>query len=122
MLVGSRWPMERLWKWWKEHGKLDPWRSSKPERILSELSAPLLGLLITDWQTVLGGWQAAKRRLVKAKQVGEGMVALAGLAAVEVVVEHTVLMMQTGWTIDWRKKRPHIYHLLADPKLIHSFG
>src|SRR5947209_8588746 len=86
---------------------------------------PLLGLLITDWQTVLGGWQAAKRRLVKAKQVGAGMapcLALAGLAAVEVVVEHTVLMMQTGWTIDWRKKRPHIYHLLADPKLIHSFG
>jgi hypothetical protein len=48
--------------------------------------------------------------------------ALAGIVAVEVVVEHTVQMMQTGCTIDWRKKRPHTSQLVADPTLIQGLG
>ncbi len=127
VLLRCRWQIELVWKLWKERGKLDTWRSYKPERILTEIYAKLLGLLITHWQTVLGCWQAPNRSLVKAKQVVEWMapclaLAFVGLAAVEVVVEHTVLMMQTGCTIDSRKKRPNTYQLLADPKLIQSFG
>jgi hypothetical protein len=48
-LVLMRWSfqIELLWKLWKEHGKLDTWRSYKPERILTEIYAKLLGLIIT---------------------------------------------------------------------------
>jgi hypothetical protein len=127
VLVRCRWQIELLWKLWKQHGKLDTWRSYKPERILTEIYAKLLGLVITQWQTLLGCWQAPNRSLVKAKQVVEWMVpclalALAGMIGVEVVVEHTVLMMQTGCTIDSRRGRPNTYQLVADPTLIQGLG
>jgi hypothetical protein len=127
VLVRCRWQIELRWKLWKEHGKLDTWRSYKPERVLTEIYAKLLGLVITHWQTLLGCWQAPNRSLVKAKQVIEWMapclaLAFAGMVAVEVVVEHTVLMMQTGCTIDSRRSKPNTYQLVADPTLIQRLG
>ena len=104
------------------NGKLDTWRSYKPERILTEIYAKLLGLIITYWQMLMGCWQAPNRSLVKAKQVVEWMtpclaLALAGVVAVETVVGRTVQMMGKGCTINARKKRPNTYQLLADPQL-----
>src|SRR5207237_747535 len=64
VLVRSRWQIELFWKLCKEQGKLDTWRSYKPERILTELYAKLLGLIITYWQILLGCWQAPNRSLV----------------------------------------------------------
>ncbi len=127
VLVRCRGSIERLWKLWKEHGQLDRWRSYKPERLLTEIYAKLLGLLFTPWQTLLGCWQAPKRSLVKAKQVVEGMapclaLAFVGFVALEVVVEHTVQLMQTGCTIDARRGRPNTYQLVADPTLIQRLG
>ena len=113
---------ELLWKLWKQHGKLDTWRSYKPERIVTEIYAKLLGLVIMHWQVLIGCWQAPNRSLVKAKQVVEWMtpclaLALAGLVPVSCVVGRTAQMMQTGCTIDSRRKRPNTYQLVADPKL-----
>src|SRR5205085_3431503 len=61
VLLRVRWQIELLWKLWKQHGKLDTWRSYKPERILTEFCAKLLGLVITrlpdlDW--LLAGSQS----------------------------------------------------------------
>src|SRR5205823_5234556 len=42
VLLRVRWQIELLWKLWKQHGKLETWRSYKPERILTEFSAKLL--------------------------------------------------------------------------------
>ncbi len=122
VLVRCRWQIELLWKLWKQQGKLDTWRSYKPERILTEIYAKLLGLIITYWQMLIGCWQAPNRSLVKATQVVAWMtpclaLALAGVVAVETVVERTVQMMGTGCTINARKTRPNTYQLLADPKL-----
>ena len=123
-LVLARWSfqIELLWKLWKQHGKLDTWRSYKPERIRTEIYAKLLGLLISHWQTLIGCWQAPNRSLVKAKQVVEWMtpclaLAFAGIVAVETVVERTVQVMGTGCTMDSRKRRPNTSQLLADPQL-----
>lgn len=125
--VRCRWQIERLWKFWKEHGKLETWRRDIPERILTAISAKLLGLLIPHWQTLLGCWQAPNRSLVKANQVVSWMapclaLAFVGMVALAVVVEHPVRMMQTGSTIDSRRSRPTTYQLVADPTLIHSLG
>ena len=35
-----------VWKLWKQYGTLDEWRSKQPWRILCELYAKLLGVLI----------------------------------------------------------------------------
>ena len=127
VLLRVRWQMELLWKLWKQHGKLDTWRSDKPERILTELYAKLLGLVFTHWHTLLGCWQAPNRSLLKAKQVVEWMtpclaLALTGLVPVPTVVQRTAQMMQTGCTINSRRKRPNTYQLLADPRLVGSLG
>jgi Transposase DDE domain len=73
VLLRCRWQIELLWKRWNQHGKLDTWRSYKPQRILTELYAKLLGLLITHWEVVVGCWQAPNRSLLKAKQVVQWM-------------------------------------------------
>jgi len=127
VLLRVRWQIELLWKLWKQHGKLDTWRSYKPERILTEFYAKLLGLVFTHWHTLLGCWQAPNRSLLKAKQVVEWMtpclaLALTGVVPVPTVVERTAQMMQTGCTINSRRKRPNTYQLLADPRLVGSLG
>lgn len=120
VLLRCRWQIELLWKLWKQHGKLDTWRSYKPERILTELFAKLIALVITHWHVLLGCWQAPNRSMVKAKQVVEWMapclaLALAGVVTVETVVGRTVMMMSKGCTINSRRRRPNTYQLLADP-------
>jgi hypothetical protein len=127
VLLRVRWQIELLWKLWKQHGKLDTWRSYKPERILTELYAKLLGLVFTHWHALLGCWQAPNRSLLKAKQVVEWMtpclaLALSGVIAVPTVVERTTQMMQKGCTINSRRKRPNTYQLLADPRLVGGLG
>lgn len=127
VLLRCRWQIELLWKLWKQHGKLDTWRSYKPERILTELYAKLLGLVITHWQLLIGCWQAPNRSLLKAKQVVQWMtpclaLALTGVVPVQTVVERTAQMMQTGCTINSRRKRPNTYQLLADPRLVRGLG
>jgi hypothetical protein len=127
VLARCRWQIELLWKLWKQHGKLDTWRSMKPYRVLTEISAKLLGLIITHWLTLLGCWQAPNRSLVKAKQVVQWMAAglafaLTGDVPMEVVVERTAATMRRGCTLNSRHKRPNTYQLLDNPKLIRGLG
>ena len=127
VVLRCRWQIELLWKLWKQHGKLDTWRSYKPQRILTELYAKLLGLLITHWEVIVGCWQASHRSLLKAKQVVQWMtpclaLALAGIVPVQTMVERTAQMMQTGCTINSRRKRPNTCQLLADPRLVRGLG
>ena len=127
VLLHCRWQIELLWKLWKQHGKLDTWRSYKPERILTEIYAKLLGLIITHWELLLGCWQAPNRSMLKATQVVQWMtpclaLALTGLVPVHTIVERTAQMMQTGCTINSRRKRPNTHQLLADPRLVRGLG
>jgi hypothetical protein len=52
-------------------GKIDTWRSCKPQRILTELYAKVLGLLMEHWITLQGCWYDPRRSLFKARQVLE---------------------------------------------------
>jgi hypothetical protein len=127
VLLRCRRPIELLWKLWKQHGKLETWRSYKPERLLTEIYAKLLGLVITHWQVLIGCWQAPNRSLLKATQVVQWMtpclaLALTGLVPVPTIVERTALMMQTGCTLTSRRKRPNTHQLLADPRLVRGLG
>jgi hypothetical protein len=65
-LMRLRWQIELLFKLWKDQGKLDETRGWKAERILTELYAKLLGMLIQHWVVLATGWQWADRSLVKA--------------------------------------------------------
>lgn len=68
VLLRARWQIELLFKLWKSHEHLDQWRSHKPWRILCEIYAKLLALLIQHWLLLVGCWQYPDRRLVKASR------------------------------------------------------
>jgi len=46
VLLRLRWQIERLFRLWKEHGKIDEWRSKKPYRILCEFYAKMCAMII----------------------------------------------------------------------------
>ncbi len=64
-----RWQIELLFKHWKSDGKLARSRSKKPDRILSEVFAKLLGLILEHWvllQSCWGEFRISLRRASKA--------------------------------------------------------
>ena len=52
VLLRERWQMELLYKLWKQHGQVDEWRTSNPWRVLCELYAKLIGVLLQHWLIV----------------------------------------------------------------------
>jgi hypothetical protein len=69
VLARARWQIELLYKLWKSEGRLDKSRSGKEYRILCELYAKLIGLVLQHWCTVLGCWQDLERSMTKAGRV-----------------------------------------------------
>ncbi len=127
VLARCRWQIELCWKLWKQLGKLDTWRSAKPYRILTEIYAKLLGLLITHWVTLIACWQAPNRSLVKARQVVQWMapalaLGVAGVVPLAPMVQRTSHAMASGCTVNSRRKRPATYQLVAHPKLVRGLG
>lgn len=122
VLARCRWQIELLWKLWKQVGQLDTWRSANPWRILTEIYAKLLGLLIAHWVLLIECWQAPNRSLVKAHQVIQWMapalaLGMAGVVSLETMVRRTSQTMASGCTVNSRRKRPAAYQLLDHPKL-----
>jgi len=121
-LMRLRWQIELLWKLWKQEGKIDTWRSNKPQRILTELYAKLLSLVIEHWITLDGCWSDPRRSLFKARQVLQWTVSWLVLAIrAELSWEVVLTKMSSSlgancWT-DRRKHSPSTFQQLADPKL-----
>ena len=127
VLARCRWQIELLWKLWKQVGKLDTWRSAKPYRILTEIYAKLLGLLISHWLTLLECWHAPNRSLVKAHQVVQWMTSalalgVGGVVPLPMMVQRTSQAMASGCTVNARRKKPATYQLVDRPKLIRGLG
>src|SRR5438270_5064214 len=117
--------IELFWKLCKQEGKLDTWRSSKPERILTELYAKLLGLLLEHWVTLEGCWADPRRSLFKARQVIQWTVpwlvlAIRGEVAWEVVLSLMAASMGSNCWTDRRQHPPSTFQQLGDPKLCGS--
>jgi len=66
VVVRARWQVELLFKLWKSYGKLDTWRSHKPWRILSEIYAKLIGLVIQHWLMITAIWTYPDHSLFRA--------------------------------------------------------
>ena len=125
VLARLRWQSELYWKLCKQKGKLDTWASDKPERIVSEVFAKLIGLLLTHWQTLVGCWSEPMHSVVKAKATMEWMtpclaLALSGLLPVGVVVQRTAQVMAVTAQVNSRHRCPTTAQLLLDPKLSSS--
>jgi len=61
-----RWQVELLFKLWKSHAKVDEWRSHNPWRILCEIYAKLIGLILSHWLFAVSLWPHPDRSLFQA--------------------------------------------------------
>jgi hypothetical protein len=69
VLQRARWQIERLFRLWKDGGKIDEWQGRTPWRILCEIYAKVMAMLIQHWLLVLGTWHDPYRSLVKAAKL-----------------------------------------------------
>src|SRR5258708_31416954 len=65
VLLRERWQIEWLFKLWKQYGHIDEWRTTHPWRVLCELYAKLIGMLLQHSLIGLLAWHNEQRSLVK---------------------------------------------------------
>ena len=61
VLLRVRWQIELVWKLWKMQGQVDEWQTSNDARILCEVYAKLLGVLLQHWLMLLSCWDDPHR-------------------------------------------------------------
>jgi Transposase DDE domain len=119
VLGRMRWQIELLFKLWKSHGHVDESRSTKAWRILCEVYAKLLAMIVQHWVFLVSCWAYPDRSLVKAAQtVQKHALHLASafhnskwLARAITIVKRC---LAAGCRMNRRQKQPNTYQLLLD--------
>lgn len=122
VVVRARWQIELLFKLWKQHAQLDTSRSQQPQRILCELYAKLIAVVMQHWVVLTTAWHDPARSLVKlVRGIRSHVVSLAGSLP---VAEHLIATLTTiqrclvsGARMNRRVTQPNTYQLLLDPAL-----
>jgi hypothetical protein len=122
VLARARWQVELLFKLWKSHGHIDESRSGKPWRVLCEVYAKLLAMVVQHWLLLTGCWTYPDRSLVKAAQtVRLHTLHLASALTCPAALEDAIALIHrclaAGCRLNRRRKKPNTYQLLLDPTL-----
>lgn len=117
VLARARWQIELLFKLWKQQGQIDDWRSKNPWRILCEVYAKLVAMIIQHWVLLVSCWSYPDRSLIKGAQTVRSYAimlatALTGLIQLEVVVAQIARCLASGCRVNRRKRQPNTYQLL----------
>lgn len=119
-LPRARWQIEQLFDLWKTHGGLDRSASAQPWRVLAEVYAKLIALVIQHWLLLHGDWPAPAHSLVKAARVVRATVRLLAVAldrprrlmAALRAIQH---QLRHAGRLNPRKRHPHTCQRLLDP-------
>lgn len=117
VLYRARWQIELLFKLWKSHGGVSTWRSAKPWRILCEVYAKLLAMLVQHWLFLTSCWALPDRSLIKAAQTVRQHALLLAVASAALPRLRSALAtlrrcLAQGARINKRRTAPHTYQLL----------
>jgi hypothetical protein len=123
VLLRLRWQIELLFKIWKSEGQVDEVRSRKPERILCEILAKLLALVITHWVVLATGWTLPQRSLRKVVQAVKSYAVSLALALRQVGTLAQILAcvrqtVQVGCRLNTRSRHPNSSQLALHPDLV----
>jgi hypothetical protein len=118
-LYRARWQIELLFKRWKQDGQLARWRSANPNRILVEVYAKLVGLLLQRRLLVAGVWAHPHKSLAKAGRAIRDHFRVIAAAfdhppAVRRALAQLQRCLQAGTTTGSRKNRPSTAHDLLN--------
>jgi hypothetical protein len=119
VLGRMRWQLALLCKLWKSHGRVDESRSTKPWRILCEVYAKLLAMLVQHWVFLVSFWAYPDRSLTKAAQtvqkhalhLASAFTSIRRLGQALLTVKRC---LAAGCRMNRRKKHPNPYQLLLD--------
>jgi hypothetical protein len=119
ILQRVRWQVELLFKLWKSHGRVDEWRTHNPWRILCELYAKLIGVVMLHWTCLTGLWERPNRSLFKAARAVQKYAIALALAlpsrdALVLVLTSLQACLMATCRLNRRKKHPNTYQLLLD--------
>lgn len=118
VLLRLRWQIERLFRLWKEDGKIDEWRTKKPYRILCEFYAKLCAMIIQQSFIQEGCWLDPLRSIVKAAAALRRECNRLMVAFYEGNLEKTVLSilrtLRSGCHVERRAAFPSTAQLLLD--------
>lgn len=117
VLARLRWQIELVFKLWKSHGRVAESRSAKPYRILCEVYAKLLIMLMHHWVAILCGWQHPNRSWLKTAQtIRQHVISLASALGSEEQLTKVFSTIQAclakGARLNPRKTKPNLYQLL----------
>jgi hypothetical protein len=125
VLLKMRWQIELLFKRWKSSGRLSESRSANPWRILVEIYAKLLGMIIQHWLLLMTSWQYEDRSLMKADVAIQDHVLMLAepLAAgrrLIITLQHLTNLIRNVGRLQSPRCRPPSYCYLQNPSLIDS--
>ena len=117
VLLRERWQMELLYKLWKQHGQIDEWHTADAWRVLCELYAKLIAVLLQHWLIVLFAWHDPQRSLLKLAKVVRDtgwtlMEALAGSRSLRCALRSIGRRMRSGCQMNTRQQHPNSAQLL----------
>jgi hypothetical protein len=122
VIVRLRWQIELLFKLWKEYGMIDEWSTKKPWRILCEIYAKMIALVIQHWLLQWGCWHDPHRSLVKAAEIVrqsarrlvDALHANQETKQMQQAIQAIKNEMRSGCRLDTRKAHPNTSQILLD--------
>jgi len=122
VLLRARWQIELLFKLWKSHGHIDASRREQPWRVLCEVFAKLLAMVVQHWLLLVSCWTFPDRSLLKAAQtIRQHALSIASALACPAFLDHALAVVQrcvaAGCRLNRRNKNPNTYQLLLEPSL-----
>jgi DDE family transposase len=118
ILARCRWQIELLFKLWKSEGRVHESRSHKPWKVLCEIYAKLLGMVVQHWLLLVGCWSHANRSLVKASRTVRRHVWPLALVLTRGHLVYGILMhlqrcLARGCRVNRRRRAPPTHQLLC---------
>ena len=115
-IIRRRWQVEKVFYWWKDDGEIDEWRTSNPWRILCEIYAKLLALLIQHWVMIRAEIHDVRRSILQAsrsirKHAWHLAFVFNDLKILKRVIFHIVHCLRGGCRISYSSTSPPTFQL-----------